>query len=601
MANPFLFDAPAGQAPQDNPFLAQAPGMAAAAQMQQQQHMAAAAVPGQVANPFMDAQAAPHVQQVQYNAFGQPIAMAAAPQPPPVAAAQANPFADYGAPAPAAAAAMAPPAATRAALFGVPQPADQSKAAHTGHGQYTQVTANQYGQTVVTTASVAHQSVEAPAVAANAFGVPAAPTATSSVHGQMLVTTATVAQSSTAEVSRQPPTTLQTAAAPASDNPFLAQESAPADSTGPVEEKEEPPPPPPPAEAEAQAVVTEVPKVEESVPVPPEPEESTSEVPLPPPPAAELSRQDSLPPPPPKAEEETVQDQSTLLDLTEPAPPPPPEEEQPQAEPEPAPPEPDSTTEIAEPVAETAAPPADDVTPQPKPEVDAGPSTGASLFGLPAEPQIKDGEGEAGEEENAVEQPKMTTGDAIFSDLPTADAKSTGASIFGLSEESAAGSTGATLFDVSAPKAAQPALGSMSGWDDAFDQQFEAADGAAAGSDPFDPFSGGGPAAAGLVPGAGFGDSAFNPAAPNNTPGIPRRDMVAADMNNPFTAEVGFGDEKPFVPEPAAGGGDDENDEILFDDDTSKPLEAFPRIHEKPDGWEFFIRYPNKKKLTAQR
>jgi len=40
----------------------------------------------------------------------------------------------------------------------------------------------------------------------------------------------------------------------------------------------------------------------------------------------------------------------------------------------------------------------------------------------------------------------------------------------------------------------------------------------------------------------------------------------------------------------------------LFDDDTSQPLEPFPRImHDGKEGWEFFIRHPPKKKMTSQR
>ena len=39
----------------------------------------------------------------------------------------------------------------------------------------------------------------------------------------------------------------------------------------------------------------------------------------------------------------------------------------------------------------------------------------------------------------------------------------------------------------------------------------------------------------------------------------------------------------------------------LFDDDTSKPIEAFPRVNVYTDGWEMFIRHPPKKKMTAQR
>lgn len=38
----------------------------------------------------------------------------------------------------------------------------------------------------------------------------------------------------------------------------------------------------------------------------------------------------------------------------------------------------------------------------------------------------------------------------------------------------------------------------------------------------------------------------------------------------------------------------------LFDEDTSEPLEEFPPKY-VGDGWEMLLRYPNKKKLTANR
>ncbi|CAH2011654.1 unnamed protein product [Acanthoscelides obtectus] len=39
----------------------------------------------------------------------------------------------------------------------------------------------------------------------------------------------------------------------------------------------------------------------------------------------------------------------------------------------------------------------------------------------------------------------------------------------------------------------------------------------------------------------------------------------------------------------------------LFDDDTSVPLEPFPRIDWSGEGWEMHLRQPNKKKITGQR
>ncbi|GIX90906.1 protein stoned-B [Caerostris extrusa] len=38
----------------------------------------------------------------------------------------------------------------------------------------------------------------------------------------------------------------------------------------------------------------------------------------------------------------------------------------------------------------------------------------------------------------------------------------------------------------------------------------------------------------------------------------------------------------------------------LFDEDTSQPLEVFPKPYDK-DGWEMVLRQPNKKKLTGNR
>lgn len=39
----------------------------------------------------------------------------------------------------------------------------------------------------------------------------------------------------------------------------------------------------------------------------------------------------------------------------------------------------------------------------------------------------------------------------------------------------------------------------------------------------------------------------------------------------------------------------------LFDEDTSQPLEDFPRVHYNGEGWEMHLRQPNKKKITGQR
>ena len=45
----------------------------------------------------------------------------------------------------------------------------------------------------------------------------------------------------------------------------------------------------------------------------------------------------------------------------------------------------------------------------------------------------------------------------------------------------------------------------------------------------------------------------------------------------------------------------DLEDGPLFDEDTSQPLEAFPRVNDVVEGWEMYIRHPPKKKMTANR
>ena len=91
--------------------------------------------------------------------------------------------------------------------------------------------------------------------------------------------------------------------------------------------------------------------------------------------------------------------------------------------------------------------------------------TGAGLFAdLPTPPE-------------EIGQVKGSTGDAIFADMPSVPG-GTGANIFGTSEESARDTTGAKIFDVAAPREAKPELGSMTGWDAAFDSKFDSVKGA---------------------------------------------------------------------------------------------------------------------------
>ncbi|XP_040569177.1 uncharacterized protein stnB [Lepeophtheirus salmonis] len=185
---------------------------------------------------------------------------------------------------------------------------------------------------------------------------------------------------------------------------------------------------------------------------------------------------------------------------------------------------------------------------------------------------------------------KMTTGDAIFADLPPMpNLNSTGASIFGVSEEAALDSTGATLFGVHAPREARPELGAMTGWDDAFDQKFNLADvgNVAKPGDPFDPFI----TSEGAVPSNdpfGVGEVTVNKVEGfGYDDGFSKAKSITAVKNT---------EENPFLEtlEPP-------EDEPLFDDDTSQPLEPFPRLDYSADGWEMFLRHPPKKKLTSQR
>ena len=187
----------------------------------------------------------------------------------------------------------------------------------------------------------------------------------------------------------------------------------------------------------------------------------------------------------------------------------------------------------------------------------------------------------------------MSTGDAIFADLPAMpELASTGAAIFGMSEDSGKDTTGAAIFGVEAPRSIRPQLGQMSGWDDAFDKKFDSAITQEIG-DAFDPFG-----ESGL--GDGMDANAFISgnfaSAQSNTAGIARREdafgqaPMTDDLNNPF---LSLDAKKTEVDEACDG--------PLYDDDTTKPLEPFPRLKYDGTGWEMYIRHPPKKKLTAQR
>ena len=185
------------------------------------------------------------------------------------------------------------------------------------------------------------------------------------------------------------------------------------------------------------------------------------------------------------------------------------------------------------------------------------------------------------------QKPGLSTGDAIFTDAPSVpDIQSTGAAIFGISEESAAGSTGANIFDISAPSSARPCHGEMSGWDEAFDKKFNTASTAEMNPNvALDAFGSAGAAAATPFgyPAAPVEDTAFC-----DSFGMA---SLEADLNNPFK-----------LPSGGKKSGDGESpDSILFESDTSKPLDTWPRLTYEGDGWEMFIRHPPKKKITAQR
>ena len=244
-------------------------------------------------------------------------------------------------------------------------------------------------------------------------------------------------------------------------------------------------------------------------------------------------------------------------------------------------------------------------------------SIGASLFGGTADPVVvsaedpeplvtsekvndynhKPASSSSSSETNTPQKAPMSTGDAIFADMqmndmPEVSSGGTGAAIFGMSEDSGKDTTGAAIFGVEAPRSIRPQLGQMTGWDDEFDKKFDTAITQEIG-DAFDPFGN-----SGLGGGMGADDfiSGNFPTAPSNTPGVARREdafgqaPMTDDLNNPFLA---LDSKTPGVDEACDG--------PLYDDDTTKPLEPFPRLKYDGNGWEMYIRHPPKKKLTAQR
>ncbi|CAH1108824.1 unnamed protein product [Psylliodes chrysocephalus] len=85
---------------------------------------------------------------------------------------------------------------------------------------------------------------------------------------------------------------------------------------------------------------------------------------------------------------------------------------------------------------------------------------------------------------------------------------------------------------------------------------------------------------------ASFGDTSprFNPF-DNQTEVQPA--IVQNDI--PYAGDMKRSDSQETPPTP------------LYDDDTSQPLEPFPRINFDGEGWEMHLRQPNKKKITGQR
>ena len=165
---------------------------------------------------------------------------------------------------------------------------------------------------------------------------------------------------------------------------------------------------------------------------------------------------------------------------------------------------------------------------------------------------------------------------------------------------------GAMLFGVTAPRSLRPALGAMSGWDENFDKKFDSATkidvGGLVPGDPYDPFgcTSGGMSSGGFGADEAFGSSSFiPPAAPQSTPAFGRKadnDFGQGSMaDNPFLSMVAA------EANAASGDGETPDDGPLFDDDTSQPLEPFPRLTYDGEGWEMFIRSPPKKKLTSHR
>lgn len=616
MANPFLFGADPMQQPSqagtgmaDNPFLSNQQAMASPSPM--------------VANPFMTA-AAP--QQMNYYQQQQPQMEAAA---------AANPFASF-----AAAAAPPPPQMSNNSPFGQPS-WQQQQQQHQPHqqqlqgqfGQYTQVMAESSSQPQSTTSHNLQTTATVSQANSNPFGAMVMETAAPMPSPQPPAPVPEVKQPKSPSpppeesVSELPPPP------PDEPQPMPANENV-------VEERLPSPPPPeiPRTETNAQPEVQNNPfgammettQVQPTTVLDPEPETPPPKSPSPPPMKSVEQSMDLVtiqePDPPsdedddkktttnnneeqggntfsgiftsnnldPSAGQDSLAAAVSVSDLNA-----------------------EASGKIGEASAVTAAEAeksSSDSSPDaPPPQVVSG-GLGASLFGTSDEPTGTGGTGSAlfanlpslPKEEEIGQTSKGSTGDAIFADMPAVPG-GTGASLFGTSEESASDTTGAKIFDMGAPREARPELGSMTGWDAAFDSKFDSVKGSGLATMPgdvYDPF--GGQTMPGMMPGMmpagvpemtgkaafgveddGFGGDDFSQqAAPQATPLISRRNGAE---ENPFLA-MADPDEQNYEDGP------------LWDDDTSRPLESFPRVNENTDsGWEMFIRHPPKKKMAAQR
>ena len=91
------------------------------------------------------------------------------------------------------------------------------------------------------------------------------------------------------------------------------------------------------------------------------------------------------------------------------------------------------------------------------------------------------------------------------------------------------------------------------------------------------------------------------PPVPQSTPAFARKvdnDFGQGSMaDNPFMSMVAAEN----AGQKYSGDGESSDDGPLFDDDTSQPLEPFPRLSYDGEGWDMYIRHPPKKKLTSHR